>query len=102
METDLRFSTFNQRTTPVVQGRVTLVGADKIASDKAVDIQAANPQGDYYIARVELSPDAAEKLLPNVVQPGLPVEVIVKSGERNFISYVMKPLTDSFAKSFLN
>jgi len=102
METDLRFSTFNQRTTPVVQGRVTLVGADKIASDKAVDIQAANPQGDYYIARVELTPDAAEKLLPNVVQPGLPVDVIVKSGERNFISYVMKPLTDSFAKSFLN
>lgn len=102
MQTDLRFTSFNFRTTPVVQGVVTLVGADKIASDKAVDVQSANPQAEYYIARVELEANAIEKLKPNVVQPGMPVDVIVKAGERNFISYVMKPLTDSFAKSFLN
>ncbi len=102
MEADIRFAAFNERTTPVIPATVTLVGADKIASDKAVDPTASNPQGEYYVARVEMTADGAKKLGDNRLQPGMPADVIIKSGERNFVSYLFKPLTDSFSKAFLN
>lgn len=101
MEADLRFTAFNRRTTPVVPGKVSLVGVDKIASDKVTDMTAQNPAGEYYLARIETTPQGQKMLGENQIQPGMPVEVIVKAGERSFFSYVMKPLTDSFARSFL-
>jgi membrane fusion protein, protease secretion system len=102
MDANLRFVAFNMNTTPVIPAKVTLVGADKIASDKITDIGAQNPQGEYYLARVETTPEGQKMLGENQVQPGMPVDVIVKAGERNFVSYVMKPLTDTFSRALLN
>jgi len=34
------------------------------------------------------------------IQPGMPVDVVVKSGERSFMSYWLKPLTDKMAVAF--
>lgn len=90
---DMRFSAFNLNTTPVIPGKVTLVGADKITG--------TNPQqGDYYLAQVETTEQGLKLLGDKVVQAGMPVEVIVKTGERSFFSYLIKPLTDRFARSF--
>lgn len=92
LPTDLRFSAFNQRTTPVIPGEVKLVGADKLT----------DPAGgeEYYLAQVETTAEG-RKLLENYrIQPGMPVEVIVKTGERSFASYILKPLTDRMARSF--
>lgn len=102
MQADLRFTAFNQKTTPVVPGIVSLVGVDKIATDKAVDPNSSNPQAEYYLARIETTDEGQQMLGENKIQPGMPVEVIVKSGERNFLSYVLKPLTDNFSRAFLN
>jgi protease secretion system membrane fusion protein len=92
LETDLRFSAFNQRTTPVVPGVVKLVGADKL--------MAPNGGAEYYLAQVEVTADGLKLLDKHRIQPGMPVEVIVKTGERSFMSYLLKPLTDRFARSF--
>ena len=93
LQADMRFSAFNVNTTPVIPGRVTLVGADKITG--------TNPQqGDYYLAQVETTAEGLKLLGDKVVQPGMPVEVIVKTGERSFFSYLIKPLSDRFARSF--
>jgi protease secretion system membrane fusion protein len=89
---DLRFSAFNQRTTPVVPGIIKLVGADKLPS--------ATGGTEYYLAQVETTAEGLRKLGENHIQPGMPVEVIVKAGERTFMSYLLKPLTDRFARSF--
>ena len=78
------------------------MGADKIASDKVVDFTSSNSQGEYYIARLEITAEGAGKLADNRLQPGMPADVIIKSGERNFVSYLFKPLIDSFAQAFLN
>jgi protease secretion system membrane fusion protein len=92
LETDLRFSAFNQRTTPVVPGVVKLVGADKL--------MAPNGGAEYYLAQVEVTAEGLKLLDKHRIQPGMPVEVIVKTGERSFMSYLLKPLTDRFARSF--
>lgn len=92
LDTDLRFSAFNQRTTPVVPGVVKLVGADKL--------MAPNGGAEYYLAQVEVTPEGLKLLEKHRIQPGMPVEVIVKTGERSFMTYLLKPLTDRFARSF--
>jgi len=92
LETDLRFSAFNQRTTPVVPGVIKLVGADKLT--------APNGGAEYYLAQVEVKPEGLKLLDKHRIQPGMPVEVIVKTGERSFMAYILKPLTDRLARSF--
>ena len=90
---DLRFSAFNQTTTPVVPGRVTLVGADKLPGPPGSG-------GDYYLAQLETTAEGLALLGENRIQAGMPVEVIVKTGERSFMVYLLKPLSDKFARSF--
>ena len=89
---DLRFSAFNQDTTPVVEGLVTLVGVDKLV--------AVAGGAEHYLALVETTAAGLQRLGENRIQPGMPVEVIVKTGERTFMTYLLKPLTDKFARSF--
>jgi protease secretion system membrane fusion protein len=93
MEVDLRFVAFNQSTTPVIPGVVKMVAADKIAG--------ANPQdGEYYPAQIQTTKEGVALLGALKVQPGMPVDVVIKSGERSFMSYLLKPLSDKLAKAF--
>lgn len=94
LEADMRFSAFNLNTTPVIPGRVILVGADKLVGTPPLK------PAEYYLAQVETTTEGMKLLGDKVVQPGMPVEVIVKTGERSFFSYLIKPLSDRFARSF--
>ena len=104
MQANLRFVAFVQRNTPVLQGEVILVGADKVASDKIGDPShsAEANRAEYYLVRIAIQDDLAEKLPGKTLQPGMPVDVVFKGGERSFLAYLFKPLTDQLAKSFLN
>ncbi len=93
MPTDMRFTAFNSSTTPVIPGRVKVVGADKEP--------AANPQeGEFYLALIETTKEGLDRLAGLKVQPGMPVDVVIKAGERSFMSYLLKPLTDKMARAF--
>lgn len=93
LEADIRFSAFNMNTTPVIPGKVKLIGADKIKNpEKGND--------EYYLAQIETTAHGRALLEGKTLQPGMPVEVIIKTGERSFMSYLTKPITDRFAKSF--
>ncbi len=92
LPTDMRFSAFNLNTTPVIPGKVTVVGADKVPG--------TNPQNEYYLAEVETTTEGLTLLGDKTIQPGMPVEVVIKTGERSFLSYLVKPLSDRFARSF--
>jgi protease secretion system membrane fusion protein len=91
---DLRFSAFNLVSTPVVNGVVKVLGADKLSNP--APIQPA----EYYLAQIETTQEGLQLLGDRRIQAGMPVEVIVKSGERSFMSYLFKPITDRFARSF--
>jgi membrane fusion protein, protease secretion system len=97
MPADVRFLAFNQTTTPVIDGIVSLVGVDLLTRQEAKD-ETAPPE--FYLAQVKVTQDGAKKLEQLRVQPGMPVDVIVKTGERTFMSYFLKPLTDKLARSF--
>ena len=91
METDMRFTAFNQTTTPVIPGVVKLVGADK---------EPGTDKEEYYLGQVEATKEGLQKLAGLKVQPGMSVDVVIKAGERTFMSYLLKPLSDKFAMAF--
>ncbi len=91
-EAKLRFTAFSSRTTPELRGRVTLVSADAF-EDKASG-------QSYFRAEVALDPAERARLGAAQVLPGMPVEVMLATGSRSALSYLMKPVTDYFARAF--
>jgi HlyD family secretion protein len=90
----LRFSAFNQRSTPEIEGRVSLVSAD-LTQDHRTGVS-------YYTIRIALSPEQIALLGSVKLVPGMPVETFVHTGERTALSYLMKPLRDQAARSGKN
>ena len=91
----MRFTAFNQDITPVIPGIVKLVGADK-----QPDPKGGPGSAEFYLAQVEATKEGLEMLGNLKVQPGMPVDVIFKTGERSFLSLLLKPLTDKMVKAF--
>ena len=86
----LRFSAFNQRTTPEVDGEVRVVAASA-TRDPSTGVP-------YYLCSIRIAGDvtlpAGRKLIP-----GMPVEVFFQTGERSAMSYLVKPVVDQVRRS---
>jgi HlyD family secretion protein len=88
----LRFTTFNQRTTPEINGTVTRISAD-ISTDQRTGLS-------YYTVRIGLPPQEVARLGEVKLVPGMPVEAFVQTGERTVLSYLVKPFYDQLARAF--
>ncbi|WP_046489741.1 HlyD family type I secretion periplasmic adaptor subunit [Pseudomonas veronii] len=91
--TDIRFSAFNSATTPVIEGIVTRVSADRLTDEKSGDA--------YYLVRVKVTDEGMAKLGDRKLQPGMPAEVLINAGDRTMLQYLMKPARNLFAKSMI-
>lgn len=89
----VRFPALDQRTTPELFGTVTQVSAD------AFEDQAS--QMSFYRAEILLDEGEMEKLPKGaVLVPGMPAESFIRTEDRSPMAYLVKPLTDYFAKAF--
>src|SRR6516162_265758 len=88
----LRFSAFNIRTTPEIEGVVTRISADTSSDQR-------NGQS-YYTVRNAMPADQIERLGEVKLLPGMPVEAFVQTGDRTMLSYLMKPLHDQVKRAF--
>src|SRR4051812_29545841 len=80
----LRFSAFNQRTTPELNGELSRISAD-LSSDQRTG-------ANYYTVRITLPDSELARLGGLKLVPGMPVEAFIKTGERTMLSYFTKPL----------
>jgi HlyD family type I secretion membrane fusion protein len=85
---DVRLTAYKQRTTPLVQGRVTYVSGDRL-----VESQTGVP---YYTMHVDVPPDALGDLR---LQAGMPAEVFVRTDERTTFDYLLAPVTSYFRRA---
>jgi HlyD family secretion protein len=84
---------YSMRTTPTLEGRVRKVSADRI-----VDPRNGEP---YYLARIELPAEHIRDVAPHVsLKPGMPADVMIMTGDRTLLDYLIEPITASFRKSF--
>lgn len=88
---DVRFSAFAHSPQLVVDGKVVSISGD-LLSDPVT-------HANYYLARVAVTPEGLKSLGKRQMQPGMPVEVIFKTGERSLLTYLLHPLTKRMAAS---
>jgi HlyD family secretion protein len=93
----VRLTALNQRITPMVSGDVIYLSADTLADERKS--QQTGPT-DIYIVRVKLN-NAEAMAVPNFSPtPGMPAEVYIKTAERTFFQYIVKPIHDSMMRAF--
>ena len=92
LDADIRFHTFSHSPQLVVHGKVL-----SISGDLMIDPQ--NPQAAHYLARLEVTPEGMKTLGRRQMQPGMPAEVVIKTGERSMLTYIFNPLTKRLASS---
>jgi epimerase transport system membrane fusion protein len=90
---DIRFSAFNNATTPVIEGKLTRISADRLTDERSGD--------PYYLVRVKVTDDGMKKLANRKLQPGMPAEVLINAGDRTMLEYLLKPARNMFATSMI-
>jgi len=88
----LRFTSFDARTTPEIDGTVRRIGADVSHDDNSTE--------PYFVVRIDVDPDQQDKLGKARLIPGMPVEVFIRTSARSMLSYLMKPLADQARRAF--
>jgi protease secretion system membrane fusion protein len=88
LKVELTFSAFNSNKTPHIPGEVI-----QVAADRTHDERSGMP---YYKMRVRVTEEGAKMIAAKKldVQPGMPVDLFVKTGERTMMNYLLKPLFD--------
>ena len=81
----------------MVSGDVIYLSADTLADEKKS--QQVGPT-DIYIVRVKLNTAEALKIPDFSPTPGMPAEVYIKTSERTFFQYIVRPIHDSMVRAF--
>ncbi|WP_295532795.1 HlyD family type I secretion periplasmic adaptor subunit [uncultured Thioclava sp.] len=89
----VRFSALDRRTTPELTGKVVQISADAF--------QDEGSKASYYRVEITLSETERDRLPDDVTLiPGMPVEVFIRTQDRTPLAYLIKPLSDYFARAF--
>jgi HlyD family type I secretion membrane fusion protein len=87
------FTAYGQRNLPQIFGRLRSISADRMTDERT-----GQP---YFLAKVEVAPNEIKRLAPEIeLTPGMPAEVMILTGERTLLGYLIRPFIDSVTKSF--
>ena len=89
LSVDVSFFSFAHSPQLVVKGVVESLSKD-IVTDPGVNPMA--PNASYYLARILVTPEGMKTLGKRQMQPGMPVQVVIKTGERSLLTYLLDPL----------
>jgi len=92
LEADIRFSSFKHSPQLVLEGKVLSISGDLLSDP-------LQPQITHYLARVQVTPAGMKTLGHRRMQPGMPAEIVIKTGERSLLKYLTHPLTKRLAAS---
>ena len=91
-QAQVRFSALESSRTPIMFGVIDWVSPDRFQNRE----DTLNPEG-YYLANVVVSAQELDKVDGLQIIPGMPAEVLIKTGERTFFQYLLKPFSDRLA-----
>jgi epimerase transport system membrane fusion protein len=81
----IRFTAFNALTTPMVDGKVLYVSADRL-----VDRTTQLP---YYVVLVEADRASLQQAGRLALQAGMPAEIFIQGESRTALEYLLEPIT---------
>ena len=88
---EVRLTSFAARTTPIIEGIVTSLTADRLTDERS--------GADYYLAQIEVPDDQLDFLDGGRLLAGMPAEALIKTGSRTVLEYLLKPIDDAMAIS---
>lgn len=89
---DVHFDAYMSRPDrPVLKGKVSVVSADSLTDSRTGTA--------YYAMRVSVAGDELKKLGDMRMQPGMQATVMVKTGERTLMVYLVRPLLRRFTSA---
>lgn len=91
-ESKVRLLAFKQRTVPTLTGSVSYVSADTMTDPK--------DGRSFYLARIEVTDEELKRLEDETMQPGMPAEVLIQTGERTALRYLIQPILDSMNRAW--
>ncbi|MFL2583432.1 MAG: HlyD family type I secretion periplasmic adaptor subunit [Gammaproteobacteria bacterium] len=87
---EVRLTALNFRTTPSIYGVVVSVSGDSLMDQ--------NTNQPFFLTRISIPAKEREKLGEIRLTAGMPADVLIKTGERTALDYLLKPLTDAFKR----
>lgn len=91
--TDVRFSGFSHEPQLVVSGQLDSISADLVTDPTT--------NSGYYLTRVSLTPEGLLEMGKRKMKPGMPAEIVIKTGERSLLTYVLGPLLKRMSKAMI-
>jgi HlyD family type I secretion membrane fusion protein len=92
MKAEVRLTAYKRRYTPTVFGEVTQVSPDRVLDDKT-----GIP---YFLARIVIDPSTGKNLDDVALYPGMQAEVMIATGQRKAIDYMLGPIFESASRAF--
>lgn len=94
-DADVRFSTFSNSPQLLLEGKVKTVSSDLLMENS----NSGQLPSSYYLARIAVTPKGMKQLGHRIMQPGMPVQIVIRTGERTLLTYLMHPLVKRIAAS---
>jgi HlyD family type I secretion membrane fusion protein len=92
MRAEIRFSAFHGQILPLIMGKVESVSRDRINDEQK--------KSSYFLARVTVDKNEVPAMVKGRITAGMAAEVIVPTGERTVLNYLVRPLRNRASTSF--
>ncbi len=89
---DIHFPALDQTLSAGLTGKLVYVSADSLTDPRT--------EKSYYVGRVEVTPEGMAKLGKQILQPGMPADMVIKTGERTLLMYLVKPFLTRLHMAF--
>jgi HlyD family secretion protein len=101
----IRFSAFKSRTSPSFKGKIVAMSTDAIEDQKSLQMLHTKGMSDdasFYPAKIEIDMDDFNRLAKGKnlkLQTGMRAEIMIITGKRTLLRYLLDPITDTAFKA---
>ena len=92
LDAQVWLTAYKRSDVPPVTGRVAHVSADQLTDPRTGE--------SFFITRVDVDASTVSALKEITLQPGMPAEVMIVTGERRAMDYFLAPLRDRMRRAF--
>ena len=89
--TEIRFPSFHSRTMPVISGRIRSMSQDRLVDEAT--------HAPYYLSVIDIDETKLPVELQGKLRAGMPAEVVIPTGARTALQYMLNPMTNALRKS---
>nr|WP_244474871.1 HlyD family type I secretion periplasmic adaptor subunit [Methylobacterium sp. Leaf99] len=92
MPAEIKFPSFHSRRIPTILGNL-----ESVSRDRLIDETTRQP---YFLGIVQISKLQIPEMMQGRLVAGMPAEIVVTTGERTALSYIVSPFFEALGRSF--